>query len=367
MNGFVGAKSFKSRPIFGIALEVPCPSTWNRPEGMDPDDWVYSYSYNDLIGSGDDYDIVKVIELEDGDILERYFLINHLNMAIALARRTISKGSWVNCSTYIYSMDKLLTANRHPRAYAFKSQLGPDEYLKHLGDILTPVLPTYASTKTFRALTATSSDENIYWLDKVAIQGWFPVEILDSLYQLSLPIGWDIDASHLLDMSKDMSEERGLGIDDYSENLNVFREKAAEHLHTSPLLDFKAIVEVCLTDRREFRGETKSLIYYDPLSGKVIDLDTVEDREAKTNEYAMVNLMTEALMEALASDGVDASLIKTITIYRCLNDIVMFSINADDPDLPFDRVLMDYGKHLFVHYGLVQIPASALFSSKGKY
>lgn len=316
------------------------------------DEWLYAYNYKQLVSPEDK--VYKVVEVVSPDtsyrnvsVVERYFVVNPAGYAAAIARRIISPDNVINQS-YVYSNAIVLSRYYNNRPHALVSKCGYACYRESIGDIFTPHVKDFRSlltTKTFK-----STEQYINWLDLVALQGWFPAATLYNI-QVEEPsiIGWSIpDGSFAEEIVANNDACKMIAADTAISPAN--REALAGIALEIPLHDFKAVIKMHpVSSQIRLEG-------YDPLTGEMFT-DQQLDRDILACIESQLDILTAYTISLNVNISEDV-----LTIYKSMNDLLYIYINLDHPIDQPQGVVIDLTKHLFVHYGFVDIPTSCLTS-----
>lgn len=333
-------------------------------------DWVYPLSLSDLTGSKE-FDIYRVIEFTNTRcVIKRYFLVRPNGMAIALAKTSSDPDRITICQSYIYSIDVLLSAQYRRRVFPLYALTDKD--YKHLtGSLYTPVLPSLSMRRDPMVYLSAhmlsrhheAAREEVRWLDKVAIQGWFPLDVLTTLDVRPFGnAGFSIESAFLDEIKTHLERESTLALPEGGKTKTFLPFALTEKIAESPLHEFKATYRVDGDYRLVLHDD--DIVIYDPFSGDIHPLE--ELCEYPDAERTDLLEMGRRVLDYLLDDGVTIHQVLEITIYRCLNDLVYIVLNMGEPHVPFLCIEMDLAKHLFVHYGYVDIPYHAFTPTQPK-
>lgn len=366
MSIFTDIRSLKHRPSGGLDIGNP-----RHVSDPDPTDWVYSYSYTDLINQRTD-DVVKVTSVIPGTWshagsrtqIERYFLIRNGHKALALCRRTTQIESVSTNQSYVTGTDRALSQSLKSRAYPFKTRTSYDNYALYASDVFTPSLISLQDIRDLYHYRVDESNNHLEWIDKVTLQGWFPASVITTL-DLAPPehTGWDIEGSHITEIGQYIASGT---VSDYTAlHSSEVLESIMRMVSMSVLSDYKVTLDINLRSRMSV--SMREFVYYDPKCGTIADIrtlptETVDDEipliEGYMNEY--VHELSRVLDREYLSE------ITHLSFYRCLNDAVYILFHTVTQPSPIGYVVCDFFKYLSVHYGFVDIPISTLLMKDHK-
>lgn len=366
MSYFVGITSLSKRPFGGLSVEQDITISGEHENVYS--DFLYRYNYESLVGE-EAYDILKVIEIINEVTVYRYFLVRRNGRALALVKRVIDPSSEPKNQAYVYSTSMLLSKGYFRRVFPLKAAWGYEELKGSLGEVFTPILFTEKDRDSPSVVNNILNNKNkLGWLDLVTVQGWFSVKTITSLDFTPPPhAGWELEGAFITEVSVEMDKPVSLDVEKaFKENYvnygNVYNslfskmsESISKWIACCNLADFKATLSL----RRDNDYTDKyfyidSYFYYDPFNGCVNDVESLE-REDCQNACAVVNNISDTIMSALFSASIPIDSIRNITIYRQINDLVYIFFNTDS-DKDNGRIVLDFSKHLLVHYGFVDLP-----------
>lgn len=371
---YVGISSLGKRPLGGLGVEDELQIS--RPEIVDDSnvDFLYQYSYRELVKENF-HDILKVSEINDNNVIDRYFIVTTDGNAMLLAKRTVNGvNEKPKNSSFVYALDRLMSKGCRHRALPLKAEWSEEDYLNSLGELFTPVVFNYNDRHSSTVITEIiNQKESIGWLDALAIQGWFSVR---ALYNLNLNppphAGWEIQGSNIKELYLETHRPSMLAVKSTLANsyksgfgfqrpgksdLDILGEEICRWLSYSNLTDFKAELKLIRVEANSpVVFDIKTLDFYDPFNGDLKEALSNLDMAEYSSECAIVNNISDLVLACLSNNNFNLDLIKNMVIYRQLNDMVYIVFNAGLELEHSDYLVFDFAKHLIVHYGLSDVP-----------
>lgn len=359
---FTNIRSLKKRPLGGLTVG----GGRHVGSGLTDqfiDDWIYDYSYWDMMGTEDsDYDILKITSMISGTQIDRYFYINNLGKALFLCRRVICPDEPSTNQSYVIGTDRLLCRNYKSRVYPLVTRNGKHDYVKHSNDIFTPILFTPDSVHALIPYIAWIPERSnlqspiMEWIDSISIQGWFPISVLLSLHiEEPCHSGWSIEGAFYDEISKYLRESLPISL---VEEVR-FSDDLANLVGNSSLHDFKICISVDFLEHPECIDLIETFSFYNPELGEIFELNERDDEIGNTIEIERVQNFIIKSKHYLSTEIKSKSADKII-IYRCLNDFVYVILINSYHNCAVSHMVLDFSKHLLVHYGFVDIPTQAL-------
>lgn len=363
MSIFTDIRSLKHRPSGGLDIGNDRAITGDSHDGSE---WIYLYSFRDLIDLRTD-DVVKVTSVLPGSwsqtrsytVIERYFLIRNGHRALALCRRISQIETATINQSYVTGTDRALSQSLKSRAYPFKTRQSYDDYVQYASDVFTPVIISAKDTLDLYNFVVDDSKCHLEWIDKVALQGWFPASVIKTL-DLTPPEhpGWDMEGAFIPEIGAHLADGtcRDLTPIDITGKMS---ETIMKMVSESVLSDYKVTLDVRHNARMPV--SVVEFKYYDPKCGEVGDISELP-RETIDDEISLVvgymNEYIYAMWEVLDSSIRDE--VTQVRFYRCLNDVIYVLFHTSTQDKPIGYVVCDFFKYLAVHNGFVDIPLQAL-------